>query len=304
MPDENELSSLMIKISSLLSKWRTLYEKLDKPISTTLSEEIQRFLEELHTISLPKKKKPKSKKQKDLGFSSEELTAALQELQDLNPSANSSAKEANPLSHSTPTSSRGKRKHRLHELSQSIQAPKSIQSTQENFSQPILGSLNTFDGDDLLKSLNSFAPASSSQASCPALDFDLSGLDQASTQFSINPAQRAISQPAKLSYDDFFASLNNNVKAARDTTANVAPPRGDKLIRAFGIKEDMNKKGMQKIKKKSVTVGLKGKGVYQMEVCLSFEFLWKLFFLFFHENDLGLFFFCFLLFLFLFSFVF
>jgi hypothetical protein len=270
MPDENELSSLMIKISSLLSKWRTLYEKLDKPISDTLTEQIQRFLEELHTVSLPKKKKPKSKKHKDLAFSKEDLTAALQELQDLNPS---SCKDSNPLSHSTPTSSRGKRKHRLHELSQSIQAPK---STQENTSQPILGSLNTFDGDDLLKSLNAFAPASNSQlASCPALDFDLSGLDQASTQFSISPAQRAISQPSKLSYDDFFASLNNNVKAARETAANVAPPRGDKLIRAFGIKEDMNKKGMQKIKKKSVPIGLKGKGVYQMEVCWSFRILWQ-----------------------------
>ena len=64
-----------------------------------------------------------------------------------------------------------------------------------------------------------------------------------------------------LSYDDFMAALSG----ATQSEAPPPPERGDGVLRMIGMREDMNRRGMKKIKKKSVTTGLRQKGVYQME---------------------------------------
>jgi len=64
---------------------------------------------------------------------------------------------------------------------------------------------------------------------------------------------------AAMSYDDFMAALSGAPKEIK-----MPSPRGDDLIRGIGAREDMNRRGMKKIKKRSITTGRK-KGVYQME---------------------------------------
>ena len=72
------------------------------------------------------------------------------------------------------------------------------------------------------------------------------------------------SHAAPLSYDDFMAALS--APAPKSKTISLAPSYD--LLSGIGLREDMNRKGMKKIKKRSITTGKK-KGVYQMEVIIS-----------------------------------
>eukprot|EP01094_Clydonella_sp_ATCC50884_P027429 TRINITY_DN786_c0_g1_i2.p1 TRINITY_DN786_c0_g1~~TRINITY_DN786_c0_g1_i2.p1 ORF type:complete len:406 (-),score=150.89 TRINITY_DN786_c0_g1_i2:602-1660(-) len=85
-----------------------------------------------------------------------------------------------------------------------------------------------------------------------------------------------------LSYDDFMSSLYSNkstggaggsaeVKVGgkgesfQEYIENKEKERGDALVRSFGVREDMNKSGMRRAKKKTMKFGTKGKAIYQME---------------------------------------
>jgi len=95
--------------------------------------------------------------------------------------------------------------------------------------------------------------------------YGLSSLEALSASLqSFAPSTPIPPQPVKnLSYDDFFSGLNKAAETNPTSTITVAP-RGDKLIREFATKEDMNRRGMQRAKKRS-NVDAKGQGVYQME---------------------------------------
>ena len=106
----------------------------------------------------------------------------------------------------------------------------------------------------------------------PKDEFGLSSLEKLSASlgdFDIGSISLSMSEPAStnlpnpsLSYDDFFKGLSS---AVADAAATVdISPRGDKVISAYGMREDMNKRGMTRVKKKT-QLDAKGKGVYQME---------------------------------------
>lgn len=126
--------------------------------------------------------------------------------------------------------------------------------------------------------------------------FDLSGLDMNGLQFELDdyhpsvsapprskpkkkqntkkqsappPSTSTCSSPPALSYDDFMAALSAPVPASKKI--RLPSPKGDDLLRGIGLREDMNRKGMKKIKKRSITTGKK-KGIYQMEVCAFYIF--------------------------------
>merc|ERR1712137_1176183 len=98
--------------------------------------------------------------------------------------------------------------------------------------------------------------------------FGLSTLDGLSAALQLN--SESISSPktpsrashASNAYDDFFKGLNS-AQGMSEATREISP-RGHRLIRAYGARDDMNKRGMQKIKKKTV-FNARGRGVYQME---------------------------------------
>ena len=166
----------------------------------------------------------------------------------------------------------------------------------------LLASLNQFGNEDsskdsnvndLLASLNQLDPGSTmsfevklselkdidinTNLPSTSASFDISGLDSLNFDSKSNDigtnsneiTVEGLSAPAPpaaaakmVSYDDFFAAFSKK----EEKPAAVFSPRGDKLIRAYALKEDANVRGMKRIKKKSVAVGLKNKGQYQMEV--------------------------------------
>ena len=172
--------------------------------------------------------------------------------------------------------------------------------TESNFYQlDSLNSINNIENLNLL--LQKTEEKSTDQATLP--DFDLGGLESLSFALpatedpfaGINLAAALSAPPpepvqavpaaaapsaapaaAPLSYDDFFAAFAGSKKVEE---APVVIHRDGSLIRSFSLKEDMNRKGMQRIKKKSVATGLKNKGAYQMEVYFFFCFSHFLFFL-------------------------
>lgn len=140
------------------------------------------------------------------------------------------------------------------------------------------GRMKKFAGSESAFDMNFFAaiagtpPTPPMQHTASSDDcFSLSSLDQLAASLgsnlsmsldAVNPPATASPKAPKMSYDDFFAGLNRASETNAATTELA--PRGDRLLRSFATKEDMNRRGMQRAKKKS-NVDAKGQGIYQME---------------------------------------
>ena len=81
------------------------------------------------------------------------------------------------------------------------------------------------------------------------------------------------------SYDEFMASMMGGMPKARgrapdsDEISRRQQSRAEKLLRHFAVRDDVNRAGLRRAKKKSVKFGKNKGGGYQMEVhCLSLSF--------------------------------
>lgn len=267
------LASLLDNLNSLIKDWISIVSEASQ--DNTQDEEFQKLIEELKNFDapLPHIAKPKESESINKDQFMDEL-AALSSLELPSFSDDSTTKALNDLANYTKEPS-------SNDLS-SLKLPESFDnffvSAKKGKKQRRVGGLGrrggritkkAFAGVDLDMFKNP-SEESVGDDNIPIDDgFGLSSLDELTAALQLtevdsieSPKTPARQSHTPMSYDDFFKGLNS--VSENTDSANIVPPRGDNLIRAYGVRDDMNKRGMQKTKKKS-KLNAHGKGIYQME---------------------------------------
>jgi len=271
------LASLLDNLSDLLHDWIGIVSGEHR--TGTEQEEFQKLLEQLRSFEVvsPQKKETKQEEKNTDQFMDE--LAALSSLELPEFSAESAMAALSDLE-----SFSGPSNPSSNDLS-SLTLPENFDNF---FVSPVVkqkktrrvGGLGRHGGRITKKNFSGIdpsmfkAPASEPTQSTPATDnisdsFGLSSLDELTAALQLNSATiESPKTPSRsqahtpMAYDDFFKGLNTASEVANESVE--ISPRGDKLIRAYGVRDDMNRRGMQKVKKKS-QLNAHGRGVYQME---------------------------------------
>lgn len=239
---------LMKQINSLVKEWETVTSKL-RHISSQLKEEMEEFVKNVHSIKLPDKKKrhiSKSKKsprpsKTTSSHGVDDLNAALNVLASFGDYDNNSTSKSNQdipsdLSNLVPN------EETTNVDSSKSQKRKKLARTTIRKKGKTRKGLDQFNVSDLDVGMPDIASLNSPKGNTEGL-----------------------------SYDDFMAALSAPTSSSTKQPVKLPTPREGDLLKSIGVREDMNRKGMKKIKKRSITTGKK-KGIYQMEVCSEFFF--------------------------------
>lgn len=268
------LASLLDNLSSLLHDWIGIVSGNHQGDIQGQQDEFKKLLEQLKTFEAPTLQKKQEETQNNDQFmdalaaltslelpeyTSESTQAAIRDLESITGAANTSSNDLSSLT--------------LPENFDNYFVPPTKKKR-------MVGGIGRRAGGRVKKSnysavdINMFAPPENDESqptfSTPPVDeFGLSSLEKLSEQLRLDSTKiespktpSRSSHHAPFDYDTFFQQMN----AASQAGSNEADisPRGSKLLRAYGMRDDMNKRGMQKTKKKS-KLSAHGRGVYQME---------------------------------------